>query len=266
VSWSSELSAQLPLLMPHVIAIALCAARLLPVAFLCPLFGGSSLPMTVKLALVLSLGCFLHFTCGIGQDLVVTNAVEIGAVFFKEIVFGTVLGLVAALPFDAARIGGRFIDLFRGSSAEASLPYAGNKESAAADGLYQLLVAISACGIAMPIVLSALFKSFSLVKLGGYVATESSVMFVVSLAGTGLAVGLAVGAPVAGIAMAVDALMGLVSRAVPQLNLQDSGAPLKLLAGSAVLWLAVGVICERLLAGVIDTESAIHTLAALSHG
>ncbi len=29
-------------LRPHVVAVALCAARLLPVAFLCPLFGGSS--------------------------------------------------------------------------------------------------------------------------------------------------------------------------------------------------------------------------------
>ncbi len=68
-----------------------------------------------------------------------------------ELLFGLVLGMASSLPFDAARIGGRFIDLFRGSSAEAALPLSGSKESAMGDALYQLLLALAASGIAMPL-------------------------------------------------------------------------------------------------------------------
>lgn len=259
-----ELSGQLSAMTPHLVAVALCAARLLPVAFLCPLLGGASAPMTVKLSLVLALAGFLHFAAGIGGGLIVPDVLNFALLAGKEITFGMVLGLVAALPFDAARMGGRFIDLFRGSSAEAALPSAGTKESATGDGLYQLLVAMAAAGAALPIVLSAIFKSFAVVHLGAYVASESVVMQVAALVGTTFAVALAVGAPVAGASMAVDCLLGLASRAAPQMNLQDTGAPLRILAGGAVTWLAIGVVMERLLGLVVDSELAISAIAQLA--
>jgi type III secretion protein T len=259
-----DLTRELNALTPHLVTVALCAARLLPIAFLCPLLGGSSAPTTVKLAVVLALSLFLHFSAGIGAGLAVPNVVGFAMLAGKEIVFGMVLGLVSALPFDAARIGGRFIDLFRGSSAEAALPYVGTKESASGDALYQMLLAMTAVGVAFPIVLGALFRSFVAVQLGAYVATESGVMQVAGLVGAAFAVGLAIGAPVAGASMAVDCLLGLVSRAAPQMNLQDSGAPLRILAGGAVSWLAVGLMMERLLALVVDSELAINTVAELA--
>lgn len=251
-------------LMPHVLATALCGARLLPIAFLCPIFGGASSPMTVKLSLVLALAAFLHFEAGIGGGLILSDLATFAVLAAKEITFGLVLGLVAALPFDAARMGGRFIDLFRGSSAEAALPSAGTKESATGDGLYQLLVAMAAASFAFPIVLGAIFKSFTIVQLGAYVATESSVLEVAGLVGTTFSVALAVGAPIAGASMAVDCLLGLVSRAAPQMNLQDTGAPLRILAGGAVTWLAIGVLMERLLGLVVDSGVAISTVAQLA--
>ena len=59
------LGAEIALLAPHLVAVALCAARLLPVTFLCPLLGGHSAPMTVRLALVLSLAMSIHFAGGV---------------------------------------------------------------------------------------------------------------------------------------------------------------------------------------------------------
>jgi flagellar biosynthetic protein FliR/type III secretion protein T len=144
---------------PHAIAVGLCAARLLPVAFLCPFFGGSFSPTTVKLSLVLALALFLHLGCGIAPPAGIELPAVI-AMLAKEVTFGVALGMVSALPFDSARIGGRLIDLFRGSSAEASLPYAGTKEAATGDGLYQLLLALACLGPAFPLVLGGLLRAF----------------------------------------------------------------------------------------------------------
>jgi len=258
-----ELGAAFHLLGPHAIAVGLCAARLLPVAFLCPVFGGSLSPTTVKLSVVLALALFLHLGAGISPP-ADTDLPKLVAMLAKEVSFGVALGMVSALPFDSARIGGRLIDLFRGSSAEASLPYAGTKEAATGDGLYQLLLALACLGPAFPLMLGGLLKSFGTVKLGGYVATESASMYVVSLVGTAFATGLAVGAPVAGASMAIDCALGLASRAAPQLNLQETGTPARILGGAAILWIGLGVICERLLSNTEGIDTAFKSLMELA--
>ena len=89
-------------------------------------------------------------------------------------------------------------------------------------------------------------------------------MQVVGLAGGAMATGLAVGAPIAAAVMAVDCLLAMVSRAAPQVNLQDSSAPLRILGGGALLWLGLGVFCERLLAGFLDVEGALWRLGEVA--
>lgn len=251
------LRTQLELLGPEAVPVALCATRLVPVAFLCPLLGGQVAPTPVKLSLVLSFALFLHLVAGVELRTPVETPVELVVLVFKELVYGISVGLIAALPFDAARMGGRFIDLFRGASAEAGLPVAGSRESATGDGLYQLLVALVVTGGLFSIVLSGLLRGFGRVGLGVFVPSEGATLYIVTLAGGAMATGLAIGAPIAGAVLVVDCLMGMASRAAPQVNLQEVGAPLRILGGGALLLLGVGVLCERLLAGVLSLEGAL---------
>jgi flagellar biosynthesis protein FliR len=248
-------------LAPRMAAVALCACRLLPVCLLCPLLGGQSAPMTVRLGLVLALSLALHVAGGVGLQQAPGSVLELAALALGEVVFGTALGLIAAAPFDAARLGGRLVDLLRGTSAEASLPHAGTRETATGDGLYQLLVALAASGAALPLVVTALWRTFGVVGLGGAVPTEASVAQVVAVVGAAMAAGLAVGAPVAACSLAVDGALGLAARAAPGLSLQEVGPPLRILGGGVVLWLGLGVLCQRLLAEFDGVERALWALA-----
>lgn len=259
-----ELSSAIAALSPHLVAVALCSARLLPVAFLCPALGGASAPTTVKLGLVLSLSCSLHFAAGVVPAVPVENGWAFARLAMMELLFGVAIGLIAALPFDAARIGGRFIDLFRGSSAEAALPVAGTRESATGDGLYQLLLTLAVAGAAFPLVVGSVWRSFGAVHLGAYVPAEAAALQVVALSGTAMATGLAVGAPIAGAVMAIDCALGMASRFAPQMNLQDVGAPMRILGGGAVLWLSIGIVSDRLLAGVFASEEAMQALFSVA--
>ena len=257
------LQAELTRLGPSMLAVALCATRLLPVAFLCPLLGGQAAPTSVKLGVVLSLALFLHLGAGIDAPEIASSLWGFTGVALRELGYGTSVGLIAALPFDAARMGGRFIDLFRGSSAEASLPVVGSRESASGDALYQLLVGLVVTGAAMPRILSGLLGGFGQVALRAFVPTEGATMHVVALAGAALATGLAVGAPVAAATMAVDCFIGFASRAAPQLSLQEVGAPLRILGGGALLWVGVGLLCERLLVGALSVDVLLQELGGL---
>jgi type III secretion protein T len=257
VSAWAQLSPLVDALQPHVVATALVSARLVPIAFLCPLLGGMHAPTHVKLGLVLALATFLHSAAGVTVPAGATSAMDFVGIAFTEALLGTTLGLIASLPFDAARTGGRFIDLFRGSSAEAALPLAGTKEAASGDALYHLLLALAATGAVMPLTLGALFRSFTLAPLGAFVHTEAVALKASALIGGAFSTGLAIGAPVACASLGVDACLALASRAAPNMNLQDAGAPLRVLGGGALVWLAIGLFAARLqdLASSVTTEA-----------
>lgn len=259
-----ELQGAIDALSSHLVAVTLIACRLTPVTFLCPLFGGSAAPSTVRLGVALALSLFTHLAGGIGPLGPPESVLVLGAQAGREIVFGLALGLLASLPFDAARIGGRFIDLFRGSSAEASLPQAGSREAASGDLLYQLLLALVASGAVLPLVLPALLKSYAVVGVGLPAPTEGMVAHVLTAVAGAFSVALALGAPVAGASLAVDLGLGLAARTVPSLSLNETGTPLRILGGGVILWFSVGILAQRLLGAVTGATAALEGLIEVS--
>lgn len=261
----NELALAVEGLHPHVVAVALVSARLIPVAFLCPLFGGTHAPTHVKLGVVLALAGFLHGAGGVAAPQV-ASAVELSGLAARELVFGVCLGLVASLPFDVARMGGRFSDLFRGSSAEAALPMAGTKEAATGDALYHLLLALGAAGGLLPLFLSALTRSYALVPLGAARPSEALALELAGLVGAAFSTGFALGAPVAALSLTIDLGLGLASRAAPSMSLQETGTPLRILAGGAVLWLSIGLLAARLQDLGLHHVHALESVSRLSLG
>jgi type III secretion protein T len=245
------------LIRPHIISISVLSARLLPVAFLCPLFGGQTAPTHVKLGIVLSLTVFLHWACGLNVTMLNDSTFDLVALVFKELTFGTTLGFLASLPFDSARMSGKFIDLFRGSSAEAALPMSGSKEAASGDMMYQILLSVMASGALMPLMLSALLKSFQLVPVGQAVHNDTLMLHALTLFTAALSTALAIGAPIAAGSLAVDAMLGLASRAAPNMNLQEVGSPIRILGGGAIVWLGIGVFSQRVQVFALDAIESI---------
>lgn len=251
-------------LVAHAKAMAVCGARLLPIVFLAPFLGGQAAPTTVRLATVLALSAGVHFAGGVGTELAQLDLWALAAAVVREMAFGLAIGLIASLPFDAARMGGRFIDLFRGSSAEAALPVSGSREAATGDALFHLVVALAIGSGAAGAVVAAVWRTFVLVPVGTAGAGEALSTLVVRVAAGAFAAGLAIGAPIAALSLAIDATLGLFARASPQLHLGEIGTPIKILAGGAVLWLAVGVICHRLLEEVGATGDWLQGAAEVS--
>lgn len=254
---SSELSQLLVGLEPRLLSMALISSRLVPVAFLCPLFGGPAAPTHVKLGVAGCLALSLHLAGGIGLELTELTALEVAAMALKEVAFGTTIGLLAGLPFDAARMGGRFIDLFRGSSAEAALPLAGSKEAATGEGLYHLLLGALCVTGGGSLLLMGIGRSFKLVPLGLSAHSEALTMEVVGWVSSAFATALALGAPVAAASLAVDFAFNVAGRAASGLSLGDLGGPVRLALGGVVSWLSIGLLTERLLAFAADAQMGL---------
>ena len=93
-------------LWPHVAATLCCAARLLPIAFLCPLLGGQLVPSPIKVGVVLFLSGALHFGAGVGLTSLPEEGWELIVPAGRELILGCGMGLLVALPYDAARTAG----------------------------------------------------------------------------------------------------------------------------------------------------------------
>lgn len=235
-------------LRPELLAWAVASTRVLPVTFLCPVLGGRLVPAPVRLAVAGALGLALRPLAGGAPASLFEGLVLCG----REAAFGLVMGVGAALPFDAARIGGRLIDLVRGTSAEAALPVAGHRESATGDLLHQLLLSVALAAGALPVLVRGLVRSHALVPAGSFLAGDGLIA-IARLVGIALATGLAVAAPVVALSWATDAAVGIVLRAAPGLPATELAVPVRILGGGTVLWLTLGVVADRLLAGVLST-------------
>lgn len=235
---------------PELLGWLLATLRTVPVVLLCPVLGGQLVPAGVRLAVAGALGLAFRPLGGAPPGV----TVELWTRCAREAGVGLALGLGAALPFDAARIGGRLVDLVRGTSAEAALPVAGHRESATADVLHQLLVCLALAGGVLPATLRAIVRSYRLLPPGSAAPGVSGALALAGLLGTALATGLSIAAPVVALSWATDAAVGLALRAAPALPVGEVGAPVRILGGAAVLWLSLGVVCERLLGWVLSPE------------
>jgi type III secretion protein T len=228
---------------PELLALVLGSLRVLPLALLCPLLGGRLVPAAVRLAVAASLALAVRPLAGE----VLEPSVDFWARCAREAGLGLLIGLAAALPFDAARIGGRLVDLVRGTSAEAALPVAGHRESAAGDLLHQLLLSLALAGGALPLLVRAIGRSYAILPLGCSPVGAPGAEALARLLGTALATGLSVAAPVVALSWTTDAAVGLVLRAAPGLPLGELATPVRILGGATVLWLALGLAAGRMM-------------------
>ena len=237
-------------LRPGLLAWALAGLRVLPVVLLCPLLGGMLAPAPVRLSVAASLALALGPLAGPAPH----GSIELGARCCREAGLGLLLGLGAALPFDAARIGGRLVDLVRGTSAEAVLPVAGHRESATADVLYQLLISLALSAGALPVLLRALGRSYLLLPPGSAPLGTGALGLARSV-GISLATGTSIAAPVIALSWATDAAVGLLLRAAPGVPLPELATPVRILGGASVLWLCLGLVADRLLGAMLAPEA-----------
>ena len=82
------------LVRPHVLPVALIAARITPATFLCPLFGGRAAPQTVRVAICLALALHAHVGGDVRPAMDLPDSFSVMAAFARELFCGTAIGFI----------------------------------------------------------------------------------------------------------------------------------------------------------------------------
>lgn len=208
-----------------------------------PLFTGTGVPLMVRIffsaGLSLALTPIVHQVVVVPQDL---HALLMLAV--QEIAYGLVLGFCVQLIMLAAESAGSFLDLQVGFGLASVLAPGSNIPGgviARFKFLLALVLFVSVNGHHM--MFQALAAGYQVSHQMSLNATFETVLLAL---GRMSILAIQIAAPVAAVMFVVDACMGIVSRAVPQINVLMAGISGKILVGMVGLSvslpaLAIGV-------------------------
>lgn len=208
-----------------------------------PLFGGNGTPVIVRIffaaALSLCLTPILY-----GQVSIPSDALSLLFFAGKEIACGLLIGVAVQFVLWAAEIAGNFLDMQVGFGlASVLVPNQSLPSTVISKFKFMLALVLLVTVNGHHLLVQALVTSY---RAGDSITMATAFDQVLTGLGTMSLLAIQIAAPVAAVAFVVDASLGIVSRAVPQINILMVGIPGKLLAGIV----AVGIALPALAAGV----------------
>lgn len=213
----------------------LVASRTAAVFFAAPPFAARQIPAQWRagfgLVVALVLLPIVPVPAGLPQTLIPWLAWAI-----RETALGLAIGWTANLVFAGVQLGGQLLDTELGfgivnvldPQTGQQLPLVGNFQY-----LLALLVLFLTNGHYM--ILAALARSFTLVPVGAAVLRPNLADTVTTLTGGVFLTAFKLAAPVLGAGFVTTVALGIMARAVPQMNVFIVGMPLKLAAGLIIL-------------------------------
>lgn len=253
----------------HLLLVIATMARVGPLIWIAPFWGGRVVPSTVKVGLAAAISLLVYpFNAADPTLLARAGEVMLVGVLAKELLVGLAITFVVGMVFWAVQAGGGLIDTFRGGNmGEAALPGGEGRETAlGALLLFWAIVIFLAIG-GHRLAVAALVESYRVLPLTGIPSLSGSaqlVTYCIELSGSLWLVALALSAPALAALLLADVSLGWVNRFAPQLNVYFVAMPLKALLGLLVVLLVIGAMLEilpgMLAAAVRHVEAVVELL------
>ncbi|HJL40142.1 MAG TPA: flagellar biosynthetic protein FliR [Myxococcales bacterium LLY-WYZ-16_1] len=245
VGWGEFLNA---ILLPA----GLILVRVLPIIFITPFLGGKLVPPETRIGLSIGMTMlvFPFATSTMVTELNLTGPVFI-VLLFKEMFIGFVIGFIATELFYAMEIGGRALDVMRGSNqAEVQVPELQLRASPVGQFAFQLLLVIFCTMNGHVYFIESVIESFRMVPVDQFPEfTRGFDEFVDQILrySAGLfAIAFALVFPGLFASFLVDIVFGMFNRIAPQLNAYFMALGVKASAGLVMLFFSLTLMMDQM--------------------
>ena len=234
------------------LTFALVMMRIVPIIFQTPFMGGKLVPTETRIGLTVGLSILVF---PFAQDGMVGNLdvnwLAYIMLMLKEVFVGFVIGFVAAELFYAMEIGGRALDVMRGSNmAEVQVPELQLRASPIGQFNFQLLLVVFCALNGHGLFIESVIDSYRLVAIDGFPTFTRGYGEMVDqiLSYTNDLFGLAFALVFPGIfaSFLVDVVFGMFNRIAPQLNAYFMAMGVKAMAGLAMFMFALTLMAQEL--------------------
>ncbi|MFP4591898.1 type III secretion system export apparatus subunit SctT [uncultured Ralstonia sp.] len=241
--------------------------RLLPILFMVPVFSGRVVTGMVRSGLIAILAVFVAPAME-GTALTVQGGGLWMALALKEALIGVLLGMAFGALLWALENIGHLID-FQTGSGNASFfdPVAGHESGATASFLGFLAITLFVTGGGLHVMLGAFFESYALWPVERMLPSAQAALeqFAVHEADSVMSWTVKLAAPVIIVLVVAEAGIGLINRAVPQLNVFLFAQPVKSLLAVLMMVLFLGFVFESLKTFLSSNGEMVWLLRALLH-
>lgn len=243
------------------------AVRMTGFIFFNPLFGRRNIPAQVRigLSLVLSIFTLVYFT----EDYVpvdINNITVIALMLVKEFVFGFFLGTIVNIFFSVVSISGEMMDMQMGLSMSQMYDPGSNIQMPLSGNFYNIaLMLMFFLTNSHMNLLRIVILSFEISPVDSFYFNPEIGIYLMQLFGEILILSLKFAMPVLASELITETGVGIMMRAVPQINVFVVGVQLKIFVGIAVMiisaeisvWFFDGLLYDMY-------ESALHAIRLLA--
>lgn len=214
----------------------LVLTRMTGLFVIAPIFGRRNMPTYFKVGLAFFMAILLVNTQNPGITENYSNLWGFAVLVIKELIVGITIGFVSYIIFTSIYVAGQLIDMQIGFGMVNVLdPLSNIQIPVTANFYYIICMMLFLLGNGHHILINALFDSFKIVPLGTAVFSNALMSNMLELFGSIFSIGFRISAPVIATILVTDVALGIMSRAVPQLNVFVVGMPLKIAIGLLVM-------------------------------
>lgn len=218
----------------------LILVRLIGFFVIMPIFSGTNIPNTIKMAFAIGFAFMVH-TVGLSDEAIVffnNSLISYLWLLLIEFLVGFTMAYVVYIVMSLLYLMGQFIDDSIGfnmvsvldPSSQIQVPVMGNL-------LYLMAISILIISGGLHIILMSVFQSFQLAPIGtiSFLNAIGLMQYVLSLIITTFYMGLQIAMPIVGSIIVINLALGMLLKTMPQMNMFVVGMPLKLILGLLII-------------------------------
>ena len=167
---------------------------------------------------------------------------------FFEVTNGIILGLISNIAFEVVLMAGSLIDVHIGLSMVNTIdPNSETNTTITGNLLHYVALVIFFIVDGHHMLIKSLIESFILLPIGKGLLYGDTMMTMIEIIANYFVIGLKIALPIVLIILLADVCMGLISRAVPQINVMILGLPVKMLIGIIAISISLPIIIKLFL-------------------
>ncbi len=213
--------------------------------FVAPFFSMSNTPRHVRVALSFFIAYLIYSTLTPSGMLLNYNTVGgYAVVVVKEAVTGLLIGFSANLCSTIVSFAGTIVDMETGLSMAQIFDPSTNQQTSITGALYQyvLMMLLIATGM-YRFLLGALVDTFTLIPINGAIFHMDSLLTsMLKFMSSYIIIGFRIALPVFCTMLLLNAILGVLAKVSPQLNMFAVGIQIKILVGLAVLFFSTAML------------------------
>ena len=246
--------------------LLLVMVRMLAFFMLVPVLAGATVPVMPRTMFAFAVSYMVFATGVVGEIAYTPTVTSFMVLIIAELVAGLLMGFIVYVSFAVIYFVGQIIDYQIGFMmaslfdpiSQIQVPVVGNL-------LFFTMMALFVVSGGLTSLIAAVTLSYGIAPIGQIFILENNVLllYCLSIFTTYFLLGLQFALPISGSILLVDVMLGILVKAVPQMNIFVVGMPIKTLIGLSIMWFITPVFATYY---YIIYEHAAETLMSVMGG